>query len=514
MILDKKMLILGVAALAVIFAFYATIQRSLRPTELDELELQAKTAEYQYKAALLMQKKDMSDHPYVRAVDVVMTIFWKAWPIIGILVATFTLLHAPVKFEFNGIRTWITRRSVPDAVKGALLVSGMSEQTKAEIFKDDVLKGHVEMLAKFAHSVRPNVGRGGMLPMPDTPQAALPATSAVPAAVTLQSAMNTGLIGYGQPIPIGFFPDGTPELRDARSLKTLAVAGLQGSGKTWGVAYLTGALRVNTGADTFIVDPHKQHPEGLHTKLKPFIRRGLITSINPFELGGALQEFDTRIDRRLDGVESCDTPLVIIFDELARLSKSPEIFDALIHLLSRATEETRKTNTIIVGASPKWTARHFNNRADIRDGMNTRCLFRMRKGAAALLCEDRDEQMLLKGVTEPGQFLFLPEESGSKVLTIPFMTESAFEQMAEMGGNARPIQGQVTPQAALQDAPSNFLHDFEQIKARYTLEDIYHKSGLDKKMSLTTFQTKCRPSSHRQFDDSDERAILALYTHD
>ena len=59
-----------------------------------------------------------------------------------------------------------------------------------------------------------------------------------------------------------------------------------------------------------------------------------------------------------------------VIDELARIAKL-DIFDEILGFIERCTEETRKANITFFGGSPKWTARHFKGRADIRGCMNS-----------------------------------------------------------------------------------------------------------------------------------------------
>lgn len=508
MILDKKLMILSVAAIVTILAFYAVIQRSLRPVELDELELQATIAKYHYQTERLKDKAEVKENAFVKQADVVLAVFVRLSPLVALFCAFTFFMLRPMPFEIGTLKATVSRWNEKPVLHAALLVAGMSENTRALAFQESVANARADMLIKFAHAVKTPMLRGQSthIPLMDSAaQSALPEATDAQVA-TLQSLINQGLIGPGQPICLGIDQSGQPEIRDIRSLKSMAAAGLQGSGKTLGVAYWTGSMVVNASAEAFIIDPHKQHPESLHSKMMSFIEKGLVTSVNPFEVGDALKDFDQRITNRLSGLESSDRPLVIVFDELAKLSKTDAIFDDLMLLLSRATEETRKTNVLVIGASPKWTARHFNGRADIRDGINTKCLFRMNKGAAELLCEDRDEQKLLKHVTQPGQFLFIPEESNSRILSIPFLTEGALEHMATLA---------TTPaQAALPFVPATAQRTFQQeldaLKLHMGLEELWRKSGLCNSMTLQTFQTKSKPSSARQFNASEERAIMEV----
>lgn len=294
-----------------------------------------------------------------------------------------------------------------------------------------------QMLADITDYTRALAGKRGMLPngqiMPgDGERLALP--TAVP---TLTALLQTDELGLNRPLIMGYDRQtGQPERRQLKDLKSLAVAGWQGSGKTLSTAYLIGTAMLAYRVKVFVVDPHKHHPEGLYATIKPLERTGLLTVINPFDTPALLQTLTSHLDRRLSGQESSAQGILLVIDELARLAKI-ECFDVLVKFLERCTEETRKANITFIGCSTKWSARHFKGRADIRGCMNSALVHNSKPSQAELLLEDKHDRQLMREVTQEGQAILTTDNAATKLVQMPLCTRQDMERIAQILGANR-----------------------------------------------------------------------------
>ena len=89
---------------------------------------------------------------------------------------------------------------------------------------------------------------------------------------------------------------------------------------------------------------------------------------------------------------------------------------------------------IFIGASHKWTARHFKNRADIRACMNSALIHHTKPSMADLLLEDTHDRNLVKDITQPGQAVLMTDFSPTQLIHIPYLTIADVQQIANTLG--------------------------------------------------------------------------------
>jgi AraC-like DNA-binding protein len=188
------------------------------------------------------------------------------------------------------------------------------------------------------------------------------------------------------------------------------------------------------GVHAYIVDPHKHHRESLYALIKPLESTGHVTVINPFDTPALLDDLNRILDRRLSGQEASDSGILLVIDELARLAKM-DCFDVLVAFLERCTEETRKANMTFIGGSPKWTARHFKGRADIRGCMNSMLIHKTKPSQAELLIEDAHDKNLVKHLQRPGEAILVTDYEAPTLVSIPFCTQKDMETVANLVKN-------------------------------------------------------------------------------
>lgn len=306
---------------------------------------------------------------------------------------------------------------------------------------DKAFQLYSQMADVQTRQIRALVGRKGigLADSPDLAQPTLPAAGTPTFADLLQAEQ----IAPGKPLILGYY-QGQPEHRDIKALKSLAVAGRQGSGKTVSMGYLLASTLLAYNAQIYVIDPHKGHDEGLYLLIQPLEQTGRVTVINPFDTPQLIAMLNTTLDRRLRGDESSNPAILLVIDELARLADL-ECFDTLIKFLERCTGETRKANITFVGGSTKWTARHFKGRADIRACMNSALVHKTKPSQAELLLEDSQEKKLVKQLQQPGDAILVTDFADTRLVRMPFCTRTDMETVARMVGNSQHAMKIVTP---------------------------------------------------------------------
>lgn len=259
--------------------------------------------------------------------------------------------------------------------------------------------------------------------------ASLPGSGTCPSATpTCAALLNNGTLAAGKPLVLGY-SRGQPQLRTLQNLKSVAIAGWQGSGKTLSTAYLIAASVLAERARVYVIDPHKHHPQSLSSLIAPLEATGWVSLINPFHTPTLIRNLHRTLDRRLAGKESSDLPILLVIDELARFAKM-ECFEELLSFLERCTEETRKANITFFGSSPKWTARYFRGRADIRGCMNSMLIHKTKPSQADLLLEDAHDKQLVKHLEHPGEAILTTDYAPPMIVSIPFCTRQDMQTIA------------------------------------------------------------------------------------
>ncbi len=247
---------------------------------------------------------------------------------------------------------------------------------------------------------------------------------------TFAELLRNDTLAAGKPLIIGY-AGGQPQHRELHELKSVAVAGWQGSGKTLSMAYLIASAILAYRVTVYIIDPHRQHEESLAGLIHPLKKTGLVKIINPFDTPQLVNTLNQTLDRRLSGQESGEQGILVVIDELARLAKMT-CFEELLRFIERCTEETRKANITFLGSSPKWTARHFKGRADIRGSMNSMLIHKTKPSQADLLLEDAQEKHLVKHLRHPGDAILVTDYTPPVLVNMPRCTRQDMETVASM----------------------------------------------------------------------------------
>lgn len=237
-------------------------------------------------------------------------------------------------------------------------------------------------------------------------------------------------IAYRKPLIVGY-EQGQPQYRKLEVFKSMAIAGYQGSGKTRSTGYLIACAALACGARVFVCDPHANHDESLYALIQPLEETPLVTVINPFDLPALVRQLNNTLDRRLAGEERSDPPILFVIDELARVAKM-DVFDTLLTFIERCTEETRKANITFFGGSPKWTARYFGGRADIRGCMNSMLIHKTKPSQADLLLEDSQDKKLVRELHKPGDAILVTDYGDPHVVSMPLAERDDMQLVADL----------------------------------------------------------------------------------
>jgi len=289
-----------------------------------------------------------------------------------------------------------------------------------------------QMIEDITDYTRAIAGKRGMLALnpghEDLNQFHTPVMTATP---TFAELLKNGIVAPGKPLVLGYDRQGQPQYRSLEDLKSVAIAGLQGSGKTLSTGYIVASSVLAYGVQVYVVDPHKNHPESLYTLIKPLENTGYVTIINPFDTPALITALNQMLDRRLAGQELSNPGILLVIDEMARLAKM-ECFDSLVAFLDRCTEETRKANMTFIGGSHKWTARYFKGRADIRGCMNSMLIHKTKPSQADLLLEDAHDRNLVKHLQRPGDAILATDYAAPTLVSMPFCRREDMKTVADI----------------------------------------------------------------------------------
>lgn len=281
-----------------------------------------------------------------------------------------------------------------------------------------------QILASMGLLTRTLVGSRGVVALPSVGQESVSLATNVNYGVPSFSSLITHDL-LNSDLILGFV-NGQPVRGSWHDLKTCAIAGKQGSGKTNTLRFLLvqGLLQ---GVETWILDPHKNHKEGLVRSLGEVSQ--FVHVVNPFDVQMFFDGLNQRINRRLQGEEESH-PCLLVIEELASLSHSSAMPDVL-QVLQRFTEETRKVQMFGLFSSQKWNSRRFQQSAEIRQCLNSSYIHKTKMSQADLLLEDRENARRVQRLQRPGQAVFVSDYGDPQVVDIPLVTEYDLQALVE-----------------------------------------------------------------------------------
>jgi len=281
------------------------------------------------------------------------------------------------------------------------------------------------------------VGKRGIIPT--VPSTSLPGQE--PAALqssqlehipTFQDLLISGEIAQDNPMILGY-ENGVPRQGSFLDIYSAAVAGESGSGKTSTMLFLIGSGLVACGVRFIGIDPHYPHPNSLGSKTKPLWETGLMRmATSPDDMLNVLTQVELIIDHRLKQIDTDTTPIVLVIDELAFLSKT-SIGSSVAHTMERISTEGRKCAVYMLASSQTWLAARTGDSSVVRDTLTSAYVHRIKPKQANLLLQDKGEaEKVKKYVKQAGDVLFCPVNDDSTVCKMPYTTEADMMMVAEM----------------------------------------------------------------------------------
>jgi hypothetical protein len=277
------------------------------------------------------------------------------------------------------------------------------------------------------------IGRRGIQPALSVPaeNTLLPAVETPVSIPTFQQLLISGEIAQGKDMILGFESSG-PHRGSFMDIYSAAVAGESGSGKSNTLLYFIGSGIISSGVRFIVIDPHDPHPKALGPKLKPLVERGLIfVASKKADIFKALQTTEDMLDKRLRGEDTCETPFVLVLDELLLLSKM-SCGPLTWRVMERISTEGRKNNMFMLASSQSWLAERLGGNSIVRDTLTSAVVHRIKPKQANVLLQDKSEVERVRQLKQAGEILMCPVEDDSYFARIPYTTEQDMARIATM----------------------------------------------------------------------------------
>jgi hypothetical protein len=270
--------------------------------------------------------------------------------------------------------------------------------------------------------------------------AALNGSPALPvptfAALLDQGAIGEDSEGRKQPLILGYADDG-PITGDWRSLYSSGIGGLQGSGKTWGAAFLLAQSALN-GARLVVCDPHAHDSESLAARVSPLSPAFLCDIADDDKsILAALRLADDVLRRRKKG-DTDRMPVIVAVDEWASLRRG-QLAEALPTFIEDFSTEGRKLNCHVMLLSQRWDKHAIG---DFRNTLASSYVYRMRPDEARMMTGLRSGMMPQDTLSlQPGQSYLLNTYGQLVRVTIPKMTPADLVAIGRCLGSERVPMG-------------------------------------------------------------------------
>ncbi len=281
------------------------------------------------------------------------------------------------------------------------------------------------------------VGKRGISPTTSAPSLSAQEPTALSSSQlqgipTFQELLIGGEIAPDKPMILGY-ENGIPRRGSFLDIYSAAVAGESGSGKTSTMLFLIGSGLVADNIKFIGLDPHYPHPNSLGSKTKPLWEVGLMRMATyKDDMLSVLAEVERIIDNRLRQIDTDTTPVVLVIDELAFLSKTP-IGSSVAHTMERISTEGRKCAVYMLASSQTWLVARTGDSSVVRDTLTSAYVHRIKPKQANLLLQDKEQaEKVKKYIKQAGDVLFCPVNDESVICKMPYTTDADMMMVAEM----------------------------------------------------------------------------------
>ena len=327
---------------------------------------------------------------------------------------------------------------------GELVARNLIEQADPALLALLADKIRAAGAAQIAAAQRPNVphvfsphisSHRADLALPDILDAPALAAPAVP---SFSSLIDSGRIGpdadgRNQPLILGFIDEGMIEV-SWRDLYSRAAGGLQGTGQTWGTAFLL-AQSAAAGARLVVCDPQAGDVESLANRVTP-LRRAMLCDIADDDrtIGQALDLAYDILDRRDHG-DSDRRPVIVAIDEWLSLRRG-KLADRLPELIEAFSTRGRKMNVHCLLMTQRADKAAIG---DFRNTLASSYIYRMRPDEARMLTGLRAAQLPQDVLSLPPGACYLLDTRGQlRRVQIPHCTPADMVRVGELLRGAEP----------------------------------------------------------------------------
>lgn len=248
------------------------------------------------------------------------------------------------------------------------------------------------------------------------------ALPAVPAHVpTFHELLRGGEIAPGKSLLFGMRETGEPARGTWQDLYSSAIAGQSGNGKSSTARSLILQSLLSGEIEAFyLADPHRHKPEGLVNTLGPVVSLpNIVFNDTNFDLPGIIATFQERMQRRIDGKEPCQRPIVLVVDELLSVVKNVSGAGDVVRQIGT---EGRGFHCYGLFLAQSWVGSEVGG-TSARDNLTSLLVHRLKKKQASTLLQDAEWSKVASGL-KPGEIIFEPTSDDPFKLSVPLCTSA------------------------------------------------------------------------------------------
>ena len=240
-------------------------------------------------------------------------------------------------------------------------------------------------------------------------------------------------LSEGDDMVLGYDLDSGKAIRGSfDDLYSSFLAGKTRSGKSsWLRGLMLQSIVCYPGVRFFVLDPHRNHPDGLSNSLPKTEHFHFVDPGSPRQ---ELYAFNRHLQNRLDHSNG-DQPLVFVCDELNYCSKQPYA-NSLQALFDRISTEGAKAKCYLLASSQDT---RIKKGLDFRDTLSSCYVFDLKSSQARFLLQDKDEVLKHKRIRdrhEKGVCLFVPTEDESQAVKVPYCSPGDVNYLEKEYGNS------------------------------------------------------------------------------
>jgi hypothetical protein len=270
-------------------------------------------------------------------------------------------------------------------------------------------------------------------------------------------------------IHLGFTANG-PRILKFEDVRSTAVSGVQGFGKTVTLAFLV-LQAVLHGFKIVLCDPHANNAQGLANKVRG-IGSAIVRSAASIELLSVLEMVWNELLRRKSSDSSNDAPWLIVLDELPamiREHRGSEGFEIIDKTLTAVNDEGRKYGMFLAAGSQRWKQTSVG-KADLRQSFPTQICHRNAVPEVALFMSCTNKEAIDGSRLPKGQAFVNDSVEFMTRTQFPYTTEEDSYVVGKICG-LTPLTALVTESSENHSKPQNVLEI-----SRKPVENMYETS--------------------------------------